>query len=109
MNDPVGPGIEGCQNGWSKIVDDGRLPKGILLIEVWRDESDVVTALVNGEQASSSDVVMPGVFAMSGFGWSGRGTSKHDDWLMELVIADDLPDTIRRQLLRSHLMDKWGL
>ncbi len=92
-----------------EIAPDGTLPAGISLLEIWRKASGEIVCVANGNVVSPPGIFMPGVFALSGFGYDGAGTSQHDDYLCELVICDGLPTATQRNALRTHLSGKWGV
>jgi hypothetical protein len=92
-----------------KVGKDGSLPKGILLLEIWRDDAGKVTCYGNGVDISVPRIKIPQTFALSGMGFDGGGSSQWDDYWMEFVLCDALPPQAERDFLRGYLSSKWGI
>ncbi len=101
--------VQLCINGTTRRVSrDGACPRGILLLEVWRDSTSRIVCMGNGADISAG-VTMGQTFAVSGLGFDGSGSSQWDDYLMEVVMCDGLPTASEREALREYLRAKWDI
>jgi hypothetical protein len=92
------------------VTQSGSIPKGPVLIEVWRESDNSVHVWVNGYDVTPQDpVVMSGTFGMKGIGWKGDGSSGWDDYAFEYIACNGLPDQVQRGELRDYLRTKWHL
>jgi hypothetical protein len=91
------------------LSDSGSIPKGPILLEIWRDEDNVLHTWVNGKDVSLAGAASAAIFRMTGIGWSGDGTGGWDDYAFEYVACDGLPAAQQRSDVREHLRQKWGL
>jgi hypothetical protein len=91
------------------LSEDGTIPNGAILLEIWRNEDDLLNAWVNGIDISRSGVKSSAVFNMTGIGWSGDGSSGWDDYAFEYIACNALPDYQQRSEVREYLRAKWGI
>ena len=92
------------------LATDGDIPDGPVLLEIWRDANDDLFMWANGVDITNGTINIPGTFAMSGFGGGEQAAgSAWDDWLLEILACNDLPNASWRSIVRSYLNNKWGL
>jgi hypothetical protein len=97
-------------NGTEHILAESEsLPKGPILLEIWRDGNNVLHAWVNGQDISLPGVTSSEMFSMNGIGWSGDGTGGWDDYAFEYIACDDIPSSQQRDEVREYLRAKWRL
>lgn len=92
------------------LTAKGALPRGPILLEIWRDGSGRLTTFINGTDASLADTTDNSAFALSGVGGGLQsGDSAWDDYAFEYIACDGLPTSTDRQQVREYLRSKWGL
>ena len=92
-----------------QLTPRGSLPKGPLLLEIWRDETGKLHTWANGQDVSSPGASSSATFSMTGIGWDQSGTSGWDDYAFEYVACDDDVTDLGRRDVREYLNAKWGL
>lgn len=92
-----------------RIADTGALPKGPILLEIWRDTSDTLHTWVNGQDVSIAGVTSTATFSMNGIGWDQGGSSYWDDYAFEFIACDSQPTADQRSEVREYLRSKWNL
>lgn len=97
-------------NGVTKVITERQaVPKGPVLIEIWRDSEDNLKVIVNGVDISIPDLKFTGTLSLNGFGFDGNGSSGWDDYAFEYIIADQVPTTAQQVATRDYLRTKWNL
>ena len=94
---------------WRRLCPDGDLPKGIMVLEIWRDSKGVMTCFANGNKVTQGTVKTTKTSQISGFGFDGSGSSQWDDYSMEFVMCDALPPKSERDMIREYLRAKWNV
>ncbi|MEM6991325.1 MAG: hypothetical protein AAF721_12525 [Myxococcota bacterium] len=91
------------------LTPAGSVPKGPLLLEIWRDDAGVFTVYVNGSDATEPGAASTNIFGLSGIGHDQTGTSGWDDVAFEYVVCDGLPDAATRDEARAILNARWAI
>lgn len=94
--------------GTSLQLVDASCPEGIMVLEIWRDSANNLSCQANGVDVTFGTPTLAGVFDVVGMGYDGSGTSQWDDYWMEFVFCDALPQESKRAALREYLRAKWN-
>lgn len=90
------------------LTEEYSYSTGPMLIEILRDNNDIVRAMVNGVDLTiNGGVSMPGNFNMSGL--SGENVSGFDDAGFEFIVCKGLPSEAQQSETREYLRAKWNL
>jgi hypothetical protein len=92
-----------------RLTEPGAIPKGPIIVEIWRDSVDSMHVWVNGEDKTSGTIHLAGSFVTKGFGWKRSGTSHWDDYAFEIVTCNGLPTDEERTEVREYLREKWQI
>ena len=88
----------------------GAWSDGPILVEVWRNSSGQLTAMINGQDRTDGSVSESATFSLSGVGGgSASGGSAWDDYAFEYIACDGLPSSSQRNEVREYLREKWDL
>jgi hypothetical protein len=89
------------------VSDVDTIPKGPVVIEVWRDVSNVIHIRANGV-AVGNGATVAGTFALAGFGGGPSvGGAGWDDDLLELLACNGLPALSYRDAVVAQFNAKW--
>jgi len=91
-----------------QLTADAAVPKGPLLLEVFRTDQGELHVSANGVDVGLA-ITNDEVFQLSGTGFDGTGSSGWDDVAFEYVMCKGLPTQEQRDHVRSELNQRWGI
>ncbi len=93
-----------------RLTSNGAWSNGPILVEVWRDSSNRLTAMINGVDQTDGTITESSTLRLSGVGGgSVSGGSAWDDYAFEYIACDGLPSASQRGEVREYLREKWDL
>jgi hypothetical protein len=78
-----------------------------ILVEIWRDEGNVLRCWINGVDVGSNPS-SSNTLTLTGFGGTG-GSPSWDDYMFEFLVGAGMPSAGQRAATRSYFNSKWGL
>lgn len=87
------------------------LPNGPVILEILRDDSDVITVTANGTDVTAASLdPMVGDLVIPLLGWDGvHGGSHCDDYRFEMVLVDGLADSGELTSVRNYWASYYGI
>ena len=94
-------------DGQSLLLVDKQLPKGLVVLEIWREGDNRLFARVNGQDVGVPGAQLAGTWTLDGFGEKGSGTSQFDDNLGEGGVFSTALDPETRDEIMTAVYEKW--
>lgn len=90
------------------ITDEGAVPHGPVIVEVWRvNSSGEIVVRVNGATRTAANTSVQGMTSISGWGYDG--ISPWRDPIFEIVMVDRAIALGEQRKVRQWLAEKWDI
>lgn len=90
------------------VAPASSVAKGVI-VEIWRDATNNLHCWVNGVDVTNGTLSSTDVFALSGLGGKGAGSSEADDNTGEFLAYNTLPTIAQRLDLRNYVNGHWSM